>query len=63
VPAAVRVAWFPGGSVLGQFMDRLAGLKTSKGTLQFPLERPLLGKRIVKARLAEHKSKRQRRNR
>jgi uncharacterized protein YdhG (YjbR/CyaY superfamily) len=47
---------FPGASVLRQFEDELAGFKTSKGTVQFPLDTPLpmaLIKRIVKARVAE----------
>jgi uncharacterized protein YdhG (YjbR/CyaY superfamily) len=56
-----HVSLFPGGSVLPQFKDELAAFKTSKGTVQFPLDKPLptaIIKRIVKARLAEHKTKR-----
>src|SRR5262245_26512578 len=58
---ADHVSLFPRGSVLEQFEDKLIGFKTSKGTVQFPLDRPLptaLIKRIVKARLAEHDSRR-----
>ena len=53
---------FPGGSVLEQFKDELAAYKTSKGTVQFPLDTKLpvaLIKRIVKAGVA----KRERTNR
>jgi len=51
---------FPGGSILRQFKDELVGFKTSKGTVQFPLDKPLpvaLIKRIVKARVAEREAK------
>jgi uncharacterized protein YdhG (YjbR/CyaY superfamily) len=54
---------FPGGSVLAQFKDELTGFKPSKGTVQFPLDKPLpiaLIKRIMKARLAEQKAKKRR---
>jgi uncharacterized protein YdhG (YjbR/CyaY superfamily) len=51
---------FPGGSVLGQFRDELVRFKTSRGTVQFPLDSPLpvpLVKRIVRARVAELRRK------
>jgi uncharacterized protein YdhG (YjbR/CyaY superfamily) len=57
---ADHVSLFPRGSVLTQFKDELTEFKTSKGTVQFPLDKPLpvaLIKRIVKARLAEHEGK------
>ena len=57
---ADHVSVFPRGSVLTKFKDELTGFKTSKGTVQFPLEKPLpvaLIKRIVKARLAEYEAK------
>lgn len=48
---------FPIGTAIQKsFKSQLAEYKTSKGTVQFPLDRPLpvtLLKRLVKARLAE----------
>jgi uncharacterized protein YdhG (YjbR/CyaY superfamily) len=55
-----HVSLFPGGAVLAQFKDELAGFKTSKGTVQFPLDKPLpmaLIKRVVKARVAEREGR------
>lgn len=50
---------FPTGSkVLDQFDKELSGHRTSKGTIQFPPDKPLpdsLIKKIVKARVAENK--------
>jgi uncharacterized protein YdhG (YjbR/CyaY superfamily) len=46
---------FPTAAVLDQFKSDLTGYKTSKGTVQFPLDKPLplaLIKKLVKARLA-----------
>jgi uncharacterized protein YdhG (YjbR/CyaY superfamily) len=60
---AGHISLFPGGSVLAQFKDDIAGFKVSKGTVQFPLDKPLptaLIKRIVKARLAEYKTSKRR---
>lgn len=51
---------FPTASVIEQFKDELKGYRTSKGTIQFPIEKPLpktLIKQIVKTRLAEMSSK------
>lgn len=36
-----HIGLFPGGEAVGVFADRLAGYKTSKGTIQFPLGKPI----------------------
>jgi uncharacterized protein YdhG (YjbR/CyaY superfamily) len=54
---------FPTGSVLQAFKDDLKEFKSSKGTVQFALDKPLpvtLIKRIVKARVAQAEAKRRR---
>ena len=51
---------FPAGAVVQAFKDDLKGFKTSKGTIQFPLDKPLpirLIQRIVRARVAQHDAK------
>ena len=56
-------SFFPlGSSVLDQFKDELKPFRTSKGTLHFPLDKPMpaaLVKKIVRARLAENRQPRQ----
>lgn len=47
---------FPGGAVLNQMKKELEGFVTAKGTIQFPIGKPLpvtLIKNIVKKRLAQ----------
>ena len=49
-------SFFPTASVLKAFKNDLKGYKTSKGTIHFPVDKPLpaaLVKKMVKARLAE----------
>ena len=46
---------FPGVSVIEAFQSELRAFHTSKGTIQFPVDKPLsatLVKKLVKARLA-----------
>ena len=51
-------SFFPmGSSVLDAFKEELKGFRVSKGTLHFPLDRPLpaaLVKKIVRARIAQN---------
>ena len=55
---------FPGsGSLIEAFQDDLKGYRTSKGTIQFPADKPLpaaLVKKLVKARIAQNEQKKQR---
>ncbi|HEX4757862.1 MAG TPA: DUF1801 domain-containing protein [Terracidiphilus sp.] len=52
---------FPTGAVIEQFKDELEGYTISKGTIQFPIGKPLpsaLIKKLVKARLEQSQGKR-----
>jgi uncharacterized protein YdhG (YjbR/CyaY superfamily) len=47
---------FPTASIIAAFADELKTYRTSKGTIQFPLDRPVpvaLVKKLVKARVAQ----------
>ena len=47
---------FPTAAVIAAFKNELKGFRTSKGTIQFPVNKPLpatLVKKMVKARLAQ----------
>jgi len=51
---------FPGASPLEAFKDELKDFHTSKGTIQFPVDKPLpaaLVKKLVRARIAENEQK------
>ena len=51
---------FPTAVVIAEFQKQLKNYSTSKGTIHFPLDKPLpiaLIKRIVKARVAKNKRK------
>ena len=54
---------FPTASVIEAFKKELEGFSTSKGTIQFPTDKPLpvaLVKKLVKARVAQNELKKQR---
>jgi uncharacterized protein YdhG (YjbR/CyaY superfamily) len=54
---------FPTAAVIEAFKDELKGFSTSKGTIQFPTDKPLptaLVKKMVKARVAQNESKKRR---
>jgi len=54
---------FPTASVIKKFKDELKNFRVSKGTIHFPVDKPLpaaLLKRMVKARIAEIESKKRR---
>jgi uncharacterized protein YdhG (YjbR/CyaY superfamily) len=51
---------FPGAGIIEAFKDELKRYRIAKGTIQFPLNRPLpaaLLKKIVKARVAANEAK------
>jgi uncharacterized protein YdhG (YjbR/CyaY superfamily) len=51
-----HIGFYPSSAPIAQFADDLKGFKTSKGAIQFPIDKPLpekLIKRIVKWRLHE----------
>lgn len=52
-----HIGFFPTGKGMEAFKDKLSGYKTSKGTIQFPLNQPLpldLVKEIVKVRVNQN---------
>jgi uncharacterized protein YdhG (YjbR/CyaY superfamily) len=54
---------FPTASVVEAFKNELKGFSTSKGTIQFPTDKPLptaLIKKLVRARVAQIESKKRR---
>jgi uncharacterized protein YdhG (YjbR/CyaY superfamily) len=54
---------FPTASVIEAFKNELKGFSTSKGTIQFPTDKPLptaLVKKLVRARVAQNESKKRR---
>jgi uncharacterized protein YdhG (YjbR/CyaY superfamily) len=53
-------SFFPTAAIIEQFKDDLAGYTISKGTIQFPMNKPMpatLVKRMVRARVAQHDQK------
>jgi uncharacterized protein YdhG (YjbR/CyaY superfamily) len=57
---AKHCSLFPKAAVIEAFKKELKGFSTSKGTIQFPLDKPLptaLIKKLVKARVAQVESK------
>jgi len=55
-----HIGFYPGASGVEHFLPELTQYKTSKGTIQFPLDKPLpldLIKRIVEFRLQENSNK------
>jgi uncharacterized protein YdhG (YjbR/CyaY superfamily) len=54
---------FPGASGIAAYADDLKKYSVSKGTIRFPIDKPLpaaLIKKLVKARIAENEGKRRR---
>ena len=50
-----HIGFYPGAAAIAHFADRLEGFETSKGTVRFPLDRPLpleLVRDIVRFRVA-----------
>ena len=60
---AKHCSLFPTAAVIEMFKDELQGCAISKGTIQFPTDKPLpaaLVKKLVKARVAQNESKKRR---
>ena len=54
---AKHCSFFPTAAIIEEFKEELAGYSTSKGTVQFPSDKPMpatLVKKMVKARVANH---------
>ena len=54
---------FPGASVIAAFKDELKGYAVAKGTIRFPVDKPLpaaLVKKLVKAKIVENERKKRR---
>jgi uncharacterized protein YdhG (YjbR/CyaY superfamily) len=54
---------FPTAAVIEKFKNELKSFSTSKGTIHFPIDKPLpitLIKKLVKSRLAQNKAKKRR---
>lgn len=55
-----HIGFYPRASPIAAFKNELAGYKTSKGAIHFPLDKPIpaaVVKKIVKFRLKENTSK------
>ncbi len=55
-----HIGFYPGASGISTYKNKLKKYKSAKGSVQFPLERPLPGeliKRIVKFRVEENRMK------
>jgi uncharacterized protein YdhG (YjbR/CyaY superfamily) len=55
-----HIGFFPTGSGVEAFKDKISSYKTSKGTIQFPLDKPIpldLIKEIVRFRVSENLKK------
>ena len=60
---AEHCSLFLGASVIAAFKDELKGYSVSKGTIRFPVDKPLpaaLVRKLVKARIAEDEGKKRR---
>ncbi len=52
-----HIGFYPGAAGIAAFQDELAGYKSAKGSVQFPLDQALpldLVKKIVKSRMAQN---------
>ena len=55
-----HIGFYPGASVIQAFENEISNYKTAKGSIQFPIDRPLplkLISKIVKFRIAENRKR------